>query len=122
MLLLLAVLCAVLDLFVLHLLYICIVQSLQFCHVDAGPDRKEIMTRETMQKILNILNHSTAHTVDLTGGAPEMNKNFRWFVGELSLLKKNIIVRCNLTIIMANKSYHDLPEFYKKHNIHIVSS
>jgi radical SAM/Cys-rich protein len=97
-------------------------QVCKHCHVDAGPDRKEIMTRETMEKILNILKTSSAHTVDLTGGAPEMNKNFRWFVGELSLLKKNIIVRCNLTIIMANKSYNDLPEFYKKHNIHIVSS
>ncbi len=97
-------------------------QTCKHCHVDAGPDRKEIMTRETMQKILNILKNSTAHTVDLTGGAPEMNKNFRWFVEELSLLNKKIIVRCNLTIIMANKSYNDLSEFYKKHNIHIVSS
>ncbi|MBC7742014.1 MAG: arsenosugar biosynthesis radical SAM protein ArsS [Bdellovibrionaceae bacterium] len=97
-------------------------QTCKHCHVDAGPDRKEIMTRETMEKILNILKSSSAHTVDLTGGAPEMNKNFRWFVEQLSLFKKNIIVRCNLTIIMANKSYNDLPEFYKKHNIHIVSS
>ena len=51
-----------------------------------------------------------------------MNPQFRWFVEQLSLLNKKIIVRCNLTIIMANKSYHDLPAFYKKHNVHIVSS
>ncbi len=97
-------------------------QVCKHCHVDAGPDRKEIMTRETMEKILKVLKTSSTHTVDLTGGAPEMNPNFRWFVEQLSLLNKKIIVRCNLTIIMANKSYHDLPHFYKKHNIQIVSS
>ncbi len=97
-------------------------QACKHCHVDAGPDRREIMTRETMEKILTVLKTSSTHTVDLTGGAPEMNPNFRWFVEQLSLLKKKIIVRCNLTIIMANKSYHDLPHFYKKHNIQIVSS
>ncbi len=97
-------------------------QTCKHCHVDAGPDRKEIMTRETMEKILKVLATSTTHTVDLTGGAPEMNPQFRWFVEQLSQLKKKIIVRCNLTIIMANKSYHDLPAFYKKHNVHIVSS
>ena len=97
-------------------------QVCKHCHVDAGPDRREIMTRETMEKILTVLKTSSTHTVDLTGGAPEMNPNFRWFVEQLSLLKKKIIVRCNLTIIMANKSYHDLPHFYKKHNIQIVSS
>ena len=97
-------------------------QTCKHCHVDAGPDRREIMTRETMEKILKVLATSTTHTVDLTGGAPEMNPQFRWFVEQLSQLKKKIIVRCNLTIIMANKSYHDLPAFYKKHNVHIVSS
>ena len=97
-------------------------QTCKHCHVDAGPDRREIMTRETMEKILKVLASSTTHTVDLTGGAPEMNPQFRWFVEQLSLLNKKIIVRCNLTIIMANKSYHDLPAFYKKHNVHIVSS
>ncbi len=97
-------------------------QTCKHCHVDAGPDRREIMTRETMEKILKVLATSTTHTVDLTGGAPEMNPQFRWFVEQLSQLNKKIIVRCNLTIIMANKSYHDLPAFYKKHNIHIISS
>ncbi len=97
-------------------------QTCKHCHVDAGPDRKEIMTRETMQKILKILTTSAAHTVDLTGGAPEMNPNFRWFVEELSKLGKRVIVRCNLTIIFANKSYNDLPEFFKRHRIHIASS
>lgn len=97
-------------------------QVCKHCHVDAGPDRKEIMTQETMQQCLEAIAKSGAHTVDLTGGAPEMNPNFRWFVEELSKLGKKIIVRCNLTIIMANKKHHDLPDFFKQHNIEVVSS
>lgn len=97
-------------------------QVCQHCHVDAGPDRKEIMTRETMQLCLSSIVKSNATTVDLTGGAPEMNPEFRWFVEELFKLNKKIIVRCNLTIIVANKKYNDLPEFFKKHNIEVVSS
>lgn len=92
------------------------------CHVDAGPDRKEIMTKETMLECLEAIDKSNCSTVDLTGGAPEMNPNFRWFVEELSKKGKTIIVRCNLTIIVANKKYNDLPEFFKKHNVEVVSS
>jgi len=54
------------------------------CHVDAGPDRKEIMTRETMDKIVNVIKTTGAHTLDLTGGAPEMNPDFRYFVEQAS--------------------------------------
>ncbi|NBA88946.1 radical SAM/Cys-rich domain protein [Emticicia sp. CRIBPO] len=98
-------------------------QVCQHCHVDAGPDRKEIMTRDTMQQCLEALkNNPSFKTVDLTGGAPEMNPDFRWFVGEIRKLEKKIIVRCNLTIILANKKYHDLPEFFKSHEIEVVSS
>ncbi len=97
-------------------------QVCKHCHVDAGPDRKEIMTKETMLQILDAIKLSDVTTVDLTGGAPEMNPEFRWFVEQLSALGKQIIVRCNLTIILANPKYHDLPEFYKKHKINVVSS
>jgi radical SAM/Cys-rich protein len=97
-------------------------QVCKHCHVDAGPDRKEIMIRETMQLCLDVLSHSSIKTVDLTGGAPEMNPDFRWFVEEIKKLGKHIIVRCNLTIILANKKYHDLPQFYKEHHIEVVSS
>jgi radical SAM/Cys-rich protein len=90
--------------------------------VDAGPDRKEIMTRETMQQCLDALANSTIGTVDLTGGAPEMNPDFRWFVEEIHKLGRQILVRCNLTIIVANKKYNDLPDFFKKHQVHVVSS
>ncbi|NNL15920.1 MAG: radical SAM/Cys-rich domain protein [Flavobacteriaceae bacterium] len=93
------------------------------CHVDAGPDRQEIMTRETMLQCLEIIKKTEAHTLDLTGGAPEMNPNFKWFVDEASKAGiKDFIVRSNLTIITSNKKYHDLPQFFKDHNIHVVSS
>ena len=98
-------------------------QVCSHCHVDAGPDRKEIMTKETMLQCLEVIKKTEAHTLDLTGGAPEMNPNFRWFVEEASKAGiKDFIVRSNLTIIVANKKYNDLPEFFKKHNIHVVSS
>ncbi len=98
-------------------------QVCEHCHVDAGPDRKEIMTRETMQQCLEVIKKTGAHTLDLTGGAPEMNQNFRWFVEEASKAGiKDFIVRSNLTIIKSNKKYQDLPEFFKTYNIHIVSS
>jgi radical SAM/Cys-rich protein len=98
-------------------------QVCDHCHVDAGPDRKEIMTRDTMKQCLDVIKNSGAHTLDLTGGAPEMNPDFRWFVEEAAKVGiKDFIVRSNLTIIRANKKYHDLPEFFKKHNVHVVSS
>lgn len=97
-------------------------QVCKHCHVDAGPDRKEIMTKETMQQCLDALANSDIQTVDLTGGAPEMNPNFRWFVEGISKLGRKTIVRCNLTIILANPKYHDLPEFFAKHNVEVVSS
>ena len=98
-------------------------QVCDHCHVDAGPDRKEIMTRDTMRECLEVIKNTGAHTLDLTGGAPEMNPDFRWFVEEAAKAGiKDFIVRSNLTIIRANKKYYDLPEFFKKHNVHVVSS
>lgn len=97
-------------------------QICKHCHVDAGPDRKEIMTRHTMQQCLDTLLNSEISTVDLTGGAPEMNPDFRWFVSQLTALGKHVIVRCNLTIIVANPKYYDLPDFFKQHQVEVVSS
>ena len=98
-------------------------QVCKHCHVDAGPDRKEIMTRETMEQCIRVLKNNTSiKTVDLTGGAPEMNPDFRWFVEQIKSLGRHIIVRCNLTIILANKKYHSLPQFFKEHQIEVVSS
>ncbi|MFK7901005.1 MAG: arsenosugar biosynthesis radical SAM (seleno)protein ArsS [Cyclobacteriaceae bacterium] len=97
-------------------------QVCQHCHVDAGPDRKEIMTKETMQLCLDAIDQSDVDTVDLTGGAPEMNPEFRWFVEELSKRDVHVLVRCNLTIILANPKYNDLPDFFAKYKIEVVSS
>ncbi|MCF6279205.1 MAG: arsenosugar biosynthesis radical SAM protein ArsS [Flavobacteriaceae bacterium] len=93
------------------------------CHVDAGPDRKEIMTKKIMEQCLEVIKKTKVHTIDLTGGAPEMNPNFRWFVKEIAKIGvSDLIVRSNLTIIEANKKYKDLPDFFKKHKVHVISS
>jgi len=111
-----------LEILQINLGYMCN-QVCEHCHVDAGPDRKEIMTKTTMLQCLEVIKNTEAHTIDLTGGAPEMNPNFRWFVEEASKAGiKDFIVRSNLTIIRANKKYYDLPQFFKKYNVHVVSS
>jgi len=111
-----------LEILQINLGYMCN-QVCAHCHVDAGPDRKEIMTKETMEQCIEVIQKTGAHTLDLTGGAPEMNPLFRWFVEEASKAGiKDFIVRSNLTIIRANKKYYDLPEFFKKYNVHVVSS
>ena len=97
-------------------------QACKHCHVDAGPDRSEIMSRETLEHCLAFLAASSIPIVDLTGGAPEMNPHFRWFVDEVVKLGRTVMVRCNLTIIVANPKYNDLPQFYAERGVHVVSS
>ena len=92
------------------------------CHVNAGPKRTELMSKETIDQVLAFIEELDVTTLDLTGGAPEMNPHFRWFVEEAYKLGCKTIVRCNLTIIVANKKYFDLPEFYKENEVEIVSS
>ena len=111
-----------LEIFQVNIGYMCN-QVCEHCHVDAGPDRKEIMTKDTMGQCLEAIKKSGTHTVDITGGAPEMNPNFRWFIEELTKIGvDDIIVRSNLTIIVANKRYRNLPAFFKANNIHLISS
>ena len=110
------------EIFQVNVGYMCN-QVCKHCHVDAGPDRKEIMTRQTMQQCLEVLRATDIHTLDLTGGAPEMNPDFRWFVEEaVNAGVQEVIVRSNLTIILANPKYHDLPEFFAKNKVRVVSS
>ena len=98
-------------------------QTCEHCHVDAGPDRKEIMSKETMIECLKIVKSAKIDVVDITGGAPEMNPEFKWFIKEINLLGvKDVIVRSNLTIVLANKKFNDLPDFFKKNKLHIISS
>jgi radical SAM/Cys-rich protein len=91
------------------------------CHVDAGPDRTEIMTKETLELCLDALEKSEIQKVDLTGGAPEMNPNFKWFVQEVRKLDRHVMVRSNLTILVTNK-FEDYAEFMAENDVEIISS
>ncbi len=93
------------------------------CHVNAGPKRKEIMTRETIDRTIEWLAETDIPTVDLTGGAPEMIPDFRYFVERLKALTppRHIIDRCNLTILL-EPGFEDFAEFLARHEIEIVAS
>lgn len=91
------------------------------CHVDAGPDRTEIMTKETLQLCLEALKSSNIQKIDLTGGAPEMNPHFKWFVEEAKKLDKHVMVRSNLTILVTNK-FDDYAQFMADNQVEIISS
>lgn len=93
------------------------------CHVNAGPKRKEIITRETTDRILAWLETTDIHTIDLTGGAPEMIPDFRYFIERLRSLPQieTIIDRCNLTILNET-GYEDIAEFLARHQVEIVAS
>jgi len=96
-------------------------QTCTHCHVDAGPDRRESMNYETARHAIDFLARSDAKTLDITGGAPEMNPHFRMLVKEARQLDKQVIDRCNLTILLA-KGFTDLPEFLAEHQVNIVAS
>ena len=96
-------------------------QSCVHCHVNAGPNRKEEMSKLTIRDILKFIDKFKISNVDLTGGAPELNMNFRFFVRELKNRGCHIIDRCNLTIIL-EKSMSDLPDFFKENEVEIIAS
>ena len=92
------------------------------CHVDAGPDRiAENMDRETMDLCLAALDKTAAHTVDITGGAPELNPNFRYLVDQCVARGKHVIDRCNLTILLVPR-YADLPVWFAERGVEVVCS
>src|ERR1041385_7439701 len=93
------------------------------CHVNAGPKRKEIMTRDTIDRIIDWLAKTEIPTVDLTGGAPEMIPDFRYFVERICGLKpkRHVIDRCNLTILL-EPGYEDLAEFLAARKVEIIAS
>jgi len=96
-------------------------QTCRHCHVDAGPDRRESMSRETAQSCIDVLDRGDIPVLDITGGAPEMNPQFRWLVEQARRLGRHVIDRCNLTILLA-PHYEDLPEFLARHKVEIVAS
>ena len=96
-------------------------QTCRHCHVDAGPDRREVMDRATMELCLHVLAQTEIPTLDITGGAPEMHPHFRWFVEQARHLGRQVIDRCNLTILLAPQ-YETLPNFLARHQVEVVAS
>lgn len=97
-------------------------QACHHCHVDAGPNRTEIMEKNTVDRLVELLEKSEGiETVDLTGGAPEMNPWFRYFVAKIRALRIDVIDRCNLTILL-EPGQEDTAEFLRDHKVQVVSS
>ncbi len=97
-------------------------QACSHCHVDAGPKRTEEMSRPTFERLLALLADAPGvHTVDLTGGAPELNTNFRWFVTEVRRMGREVIDRCNLTIL-SEPGQADLADFLAEQRVRVIAS
>ncbi|MGH7779391.1 MAG: arsenosugar biosynthesis radical SAM (seleno)protein ArsS [Candidatus Binataceae bacterium] len=97
-------------------------QACHHCHVDAGPKRTEIMTYTTAQRVVDVIDRSSCiRTVDITGGAPELNPNFRFLVESARALERSVIVRCNLTV-MFEPGMEWLGEFYRQNRVALVCS
>lgn len=92
------------------------------CHVDAGPDRtRENMDQGTIDACLSALDQTEAHTVDITGGAPELNPHFRYLVDQCVQRGKHVIDRCNLTVLLLPK-FQDLPQWFSDRGVEVVCS
>jgi radical SAM/Cys-rich protein len=91
------------------------------CHVESSPARTEEMDWATMELVLGAARRSGAHTLDITGGAPEMHQEFRRFLGAARAQGLRVIVRTNLTLMLED-GYEDLPEFFRRHHVHLVAS
>jgi len=111
---------ATLDVVQVNLGYRCN-QACVHCHVNAGPTRREMMVRETVEQVLGFLRASGASTLDLTGGAPEMNPHFRHLVTTARGLGVKVIDRCNLTV-MEEPGNGDLADFLAAHAVEVVAS
>ena len=97
-------------------------QACHHCHVDAGPKRTEIMTRLSAERVASLLAASPeVETLDLTGGAPELNPNFTFLVARTCGLGRRVIVRCNLTVLFAPGMEH-LPRFYRDNAVELICS
>jgi radical SAM/Cys-rich protein len=96
-------------------------QACKHCHVDAGPSRTEMMTRKTAEEVITALRTFGIATLDITGGAPELNPSFRYLVIEAQVSGAHVMVRHNLTV-MFEPGQEDLPEFFRAHSVEVVSS
>jgi len=96
-------------------------QSCRHCHVDAGPDRAEVMPRAVLEACLQVLERSRIPTVDVTGGAPELHPAFRKIVTRARALGRHVMDRCNLTV-MRLACNADLPGFFAEHGVEVIAS
>ena len=96
-------------------------QTCQHCHVDAGPDRREVMSDAVVDACLRFLERADIPTLDITGGAPELHPRFRELVTRARAAGRRVIDRCNLTITRL-PNYADLPAFLAEHRVEIVAS
>lgn len=111
---------AKLEILQVNLGYLCNL-SCTHCHVNAGPRRKELMDKETIDLVLDVIKARGVKTLDLTGGAPEMNPHFRYLVTEARKLDVEVIDRCNLTIL-CEEGYEDLAQFLADNQVTVVAS
>ena len=96
-------------------------QTCRHCHVDAGPERTEIMTRETAEQCIAALARTDIPILDITGGAPELNESFRYLVEEARKLGRHVMDRCNLTVLNL-RPHADLAQFLADHDVEVVAS
>ncbi|MFA5111877.1 MAG: arsenosugar biosynthesis radical SAM (seleno)protein ArsS [Desulfobaccales bacterium] len=96
-------------------------QACKHCHLLAGPQRPEQMARDTIEEIIRVVKRWSIPTVDLTGGAPELNPHYEYLVERLDQLGTHILTRCNLTILLEPGKEH-LPEFFRDHRVELVCS
>ena len=111
---------ATLETLQVNLGYLCNQQCLH-CHVDASPRRTEIMTAETIVDVVNFIKHKEIKTLDLTGGAPEMNPEFYSLVKSARALGVHVIDRCNLTILL-EKGFEETASFLAENEVEVIAS
>ena len=96
-------------------------QTCAHCHVDAGPDRREVMSPETAGQVIELLRRHPIPTIDITGGAPELNPQFRFLVREAAALGRRVIDRCNLSVLLL-PAQRDLVPFLVDHRVEVTAS
>ncbi len=96
-------------------------QTCRHCHVDAGPDRTEVMPRRVLDRCLETLAATNIPTLDITGGAPELHPDYREIVERATSLDRHVMDRCNLTVLLL-PNYSDLPEFFAQHRVEVICS
>ena len=95
--------------------------SCKHCHVEAGPDRTEIMSKKVMEACLEVYRKQGFRSIDITGGAPEMNPDFDWLVEEAAEICSHVVIRTNLVVLL-EESYQHLPQFYADHKVELICS